>query len=214
MNVANIKRLYPYVLPYKRFAFLNVFFNILYALFSSLSFVALIPMLEVLFDARARIYQKPVYKGISEANIYFKEYLNYQVTQHAGGDPVQALSYIIALVLLLFFLKNIFNYLAIVFINLLRNGVLKDLRNMMYKKIISLPISYFSEKRKGDVISRITTDINEFQTSYLSILGTGTGRARFLPFPDRGNSFGAAYHQVFQCTRGVYQALYRLYSAF
>ena len=170
MNVANIKRLYPYVLPYKRFAFLNVFFNILYALFSSLSFVALIPMLEVLFDARARIYQKPVYKGISEANIYFKEYLNYQVTQHAGGDPVQALSYIIALVLLLFFLKNIFNYLAIVFINLLRNGVLKDLLNMMYKKIISLPISYFSEKRKGDVISRITTDINEFQTSYLSIL--------------------------------------------
>ena len=170
MNVANIKRLYPYVLPYKRFAFLNVFFNILYALFSSLSFVALIPMLEVLFDARARICQKPVYKGISEANIYFKEYLNYQVTQHAGGDPVQALSYIIALVLLLFFLKNIFNYLAIVFINLLRNGVLKDLRNMMYKKIISLPISYFSEKRKGDVISRITTDINEFQTSYLSIL--------------------------------------------
>ena len=170
MNVANIKRLYPYVLPYKRFAFLNVFFNILYALFSSLSFVALIPMLEVLFDARARIYQKPVYKGISEANIYFKEYLNYQVTQHAGGDPVQALSYIIASVLLLFFLKNIFNYLAIVFINLLRNGVLKDLRNMMYKKIISLPISYFSEKRKGDVISRITTDINEFQTSYLSIL--------------------------------------------
>ena len=111
-----------------------------------------------------------MYKGISEANIYFKEYLNYQVTQHAGGDPVQALSYIIALVLLLFFLKNIFNYLAIVFINLLRNGVLKDLRNMMYKKIISLPISYFSEKRKGDVISRITTDINEFQTSYLSIL--------------------------------------------
>ena len=69
MNVANIKRLYPYVLPYKRFAFLNVFFNILYALFSSLSFVALIPMLEVLFDARARIYQKPVYKGISEATI-------------------------------------------------------------------------------------------------------------------------------------------------
>ncbi len=170
MNVANIKRLYPYVLPYKRYIFLNIFFNVLYALFSSLSFVALIPMLEVLFDNNARIYQKPVYKGISEANTYFKEYLNYQVTQHTGGDPVQALSYIIALVLFLFFLKNIFNYLAIIFINLLRNGVLKDLRDMMYKKIISLPISYFSEKRKGDVIARITGDINEFQVSYLSIL--------------------------------------------
>lgn len=170
MNTANIKRLYPYVLPYKKFAFLNIFFNILYALFSSLSFVALIPMLEVLFDARARIYEKPVYKGISEANVYFREYLNYQVTQHTGGDPVQALFYIIGLVLFLFFLKNIFSYLAIVFISLLRNGVLRDLRNMMYRKIISLPISYFSEKRKGDVISRITTDINEFQASYLSIL--------------------------------------------
>ena len=77
MNVANIKRLYPYVLPYKRYIFLNIFFNVLYALFSSLSFVALIPMLEVLFDNNARIYQKPVYKGISEANTYFKEYLNY-----------------------------------------------------------------------------------------------------------------------------------------
>ena len=170
MNTANIRRLYPYVLPYKKFAFLNIFFNILYALFSSLSFVALIPMLEVLFDAGARIYEKPVYKGISGANVYFKEYLNYQVTQHTGGDPVQALFYIIGLVLFLFFLKNIFSYLAIVFISLLRNGVLRDLRNMMYKKIISLPISYFSEKRKGDVISRITTDINEFQASYLSIL--------------------------------------------
>ena len=170
MNTANIKRLYPYVLPYKKFAFLNIFFNILYALFSSLSFVALIPMLEVLFDAGARIYEKPVYKGISGASVYFKEYLNYQVTQHTGGDPVQALFYIISLVLFLFFLKNIFSYLAIVFISLLRNGVLRDLRNMMYKKIISLPISYFSEKRKGDVISRITTDINEFQASYLSIL--------------------------------------------
>ena len=170
INTPNIKRLYPYVLPYKKFAFLNIFFNILYALFSSLSFVALIPMLEVLFDAGARIYEKPVYKGISGANVYFKEYLNYQVTQHTGGDPVQALFYIIGLVLFLFFLKNIFSYLAIVFISLLRNGVLRDLRNMMYKKIISLPISYFSEKRKGDVISRITTDINEFQASYLSIL--------------------------------------------
>ena len=170
MNTANIKRLYPYVLPYKKFAFLNIFFNILYARFSSRSFVALIPMLEVLFDAGARIYEKPVYKGISGASVYFKEYLNYQVTQHTGGDPVQALFYIIGLVLFLFFLKNIFSYLAIVFISLLRNGVLRDLRNMMYKKIISLPISYFSEKRKGDVISRITTDINEFQASYLSIL--------------------------------------------
>ena len=72
--------------------------------------------------------------------------------------------------LFLFFLKNIFNYFAIIFISLLRNGILRDLRNMMYKKIISLPISYFSEKRKGDIIARITTDIAEFQNSYLSIL--------------------------------------------
>lgn len=170
MDLSNIKKILPYALPYKKYAFLNIFFNILYALFSALSFVALIPMLEVLFNENGKVYQKPIYTGISQINTYFKDYLNYYISAYTGESKVDALTIIIIMVLILFLLKNIFNYLAVICINYLRNGVLKDLRNVMYQKMISLPISYFSEKRKGDLMARITGDIGEFQNSYLSIL--------------------------------------------
>ncbi len=170
MNLSNAKKLLPYTLPYKKYAFLNIFFNILYALFSALSFLALIPTLEVLFSEKNKTYEKPIYSGISNVNTYFKDYINYQVNNIAGNSKADALAAVIAIVILLFLLKNLFNYLAIIFINFLRNGVLKDLRNTMYKKIITLPTSYFSEKRKGDLMARISGDLGEFQNSYLSIL--------------------------------------------
>ena len=170
MNLSNAKKLLPYTLPYKKYAFLNILFNFLYALFSALSFLALIPTLEVLFSEKNKTYEKPIYSGISNVNTYFKDYINYQVNNIAGNSKADALAAVIAIVILLFLLKNLFNYLAIIFINFLRNGVLKDLRNTMYKKIITLPTSYFSEKRKGDLMARISGDLGEFQNSYLSIL--------------------------------------------
>ena len=170
MNLSNAKKLLPYTLPYKKYAFLNIFFNFLSALFSALSFLALIPTLEVLFSEKNKTYEKPIYSGISNVNTYFKDYINYEVNNIAGNSKADALAAVIAIVILLFLLKNLFNYLAIIFINFLRNGVLKDLRNTMYKKIITLPTSYFSEKRKGDLMARISGDLGEFQNSYLSIL--------------------------------------------
>ena len=71
---------------------------------------------------------------------------------------------------MLFLLKNICNYLALFFITFLKNGILKDLRNATYNKIIHFPISYFNKKSKGDLITRVTSDVNEIQNSYLSIL--------------------------------------------
>jgi subfamily B ATP-binding cassette protein MsbA len=76
----------------------------------------------------------------------------------------------VAVIISIFLLKNLSDYLALFFITFLRNGVLKDLRNAMYKKTIELPISYYSEKRKGDTISRISNDVNEVQSSFLSLL--------------------------------------------
>ena len=149
---------------------LNIFFNILYALFSALSFVALIPMLDVLFKESDRVYTKPEYNGLSDAKDYLQDYLNYQVTQVAGDDQMIALILVISLVIILFLLKNFFNYAAMYFITFLRNGVLRDIRNAMYRKITDLPVSFFSEKRKGDVIARITSDVLEIQHSFLSIL--------------------------------------------
>ncbi|THD67448.1 ABC transporter ATP-binding protein [Robertkochia marina] len=164
------KKILRFAKPYSKYGYLNIFFNILYALFSALSFVALIPMLDVLFKESDRMYEKPEYTGISSAKDYLQDTLNYQVTQVAGDDQMIALVLVISLVIILFLLKNFFNYAAMYFITYLRNGVLRDVRDAMYKKITELPVSFFTEKRKGDVIARITSDVLEIQHSFLSIL--------------------------------------------
>ncbi len=164
------KKILRFAKPYTRYGYLNIFFNVLYALFSALSFAALIPMLDVLFDKGNKVHVEPVYTGLRHIKDYLQEYMNYRVTQYSGDDEMKGLVLVIGLVLVLFLLKNLFNYLAMYFITFLRNGVLKDIRNAMYQKITDLPISFYSEKRKGDVIARITSDVLEIQHSFLSIL--------------------------------------------
>lgn len=150
--------------------FLNIFFNILYALFSALSFLSLMPMLEVLFGENKTTFEKPEFENLSNFGNNLEEWINYQVSHFSGEDPKLALIFVISSIIVLFFLKNFFNYLAMFFITFLRNGVLTSLRENLYKKIISMPLPFFSEKKKGDVISRITADILEIQHSFLSIL--------------------------------------------
>ncbi len=164
------KKILQFAKPYRKYGFLNIFFNVLYALFSALSFAALIPMLDVLFKPEDKVFEEPEYLGFSNLKDYLQDYINFRVTVYSGDDDMKGLVLVIGLVLVLFLLKNVFNYLAMYFITFLRNGVLKDIRNKMYRKIVDLPISYFSEKRKGDVIARITSDVLEIQHSFLSVL--------------------------------------------
>jgi len=156
--------------PYKQYAVLNIICNIFYALFSTLSFIALIPVINILFDESERVNVKPTWEGLGGIKDYAIESFNYSISQRVSEDQVSALVFICGIVVVLFFLKNLFGYLAAFFITFLRNGVLRDVRDTLYKKILSLPISYFSEKKKGDTISRITADVNEVQNSFLSIL--------------------------------------------
>src|SRR5690606_14288588 len=142
-----------YALPYKRFGVLSIVCNIFYALFSTLSFVALIPVIQILFDKQKRVTQKPVwddslsfFESIAQMKDYAIGYFNYNISQRVAQDELSALVYICGIVIILFFLKNLFGYLSNFFLTFLRNGVLRDLRNDIYKKILSLPISYFSEK--------------------------------------------------------------------
>ena len=157
-------------LPYKKFAFLNVFFNILYALFSALSYVAMIPMMQILFGTTKQTFEPPVYNEVEGIKNYVEGFFNYKITQYMSEDSGKALMFVIATIITLFFLKNIFNYLAMFFITFLRNGVLKDLRNALYKKTTALPVSFFSEKKKGDLMARISSDVLELQHSFLSVL--------------------------------------------
>lgn len=168
-----LKKFIPYILPYKKDITLNIFFNILYSLFSALSFIALVPMLDVLFAKTQVVSEKPVFSGDwFSLGSYAKAYLNYQVEMIARGDTFWALGIVIALVISLFLLKNMFSYLAAFFSTHLRNGVLRDLRNNFYNKIVSQPIAFYSEQRKGDIISRMSGDVNEVQYSLLSGLET------------------------------------------
>ena len=127
-------------------------------------------MLEVLFGDSNRSYKNPEFDGLSNFGNNLEEWLNFQVSTFAGDDPKKALIFVILTIIVLFFFKNFFNYIAMFFITFLRNGVLKDLRQSVYEKIIDLPLPYFSEKKKGDIISRITTDVLEIQHSFLSVL--------------------------------------------
>jgi subfamily B ATP-binding cassette protein MsbA len=165
------RKIIRFAQPYKAYAIGNIIANVFYALFSALSFIALIPMLDVLFNDEAEpVTDEPVYQGLGQAKDYFKDYMSYYIQDVAQEDISTSLLIVITLVIALFFLKNISNYLALYFMTFLRNGVLKDLRNALYKKTIELPLSHYSEKRKGDTIARITSDVLEIQHSFLSIL--------------------------------------------
>jgi subfamily B ATP-binding cassette protein MsbA len=167
----NLIKLIPYTKKYQSNIVWNVTYNILYALFSTISMLTLLPMLEVLFGKNKAIEKAPVYEGIGNIMAFGKNILYYQISEITKGSGAQfALLLVVSLVITTFLLKNIFNYLASYHIMHLKNGVLRDLRKKMFDKIIELPISYYSEKRKGDVMARMLGDVNEVQNSFFSIL--------------------------------------------
>lgn len=165
------KKLYRFATPYKKEIYLNIFFNVLYALFSTLSLIAVIPVLKVIFNDTKAVQIKPVYTGWENLKGFSQDYLNYFLTtnmQEHGQFAV--LMYIIAFIITIFLLKNLCNYFALYFITHMRNGVIKDLRTELYGKLVKLPFSYYSRTTKGDVIAKVTTDVNEISNAFLSVL--------------------------------------------
>ncbi len=166
-----LKKFYRFIIPYKKYAYLNIFFNILYALFSTLSFVALIPVLKVIFGDKGETYVKPTYEGLGNIKSFVEDSLNFFVVDkiETYGD-FKVLMFMVSVIISMFLLKNLFNYLGMYYITFLRNGVLKDIRNVMFDKIVTLPLAFYSEKTKGDTISRVSSDVDEVKNSFLSIL--------------------------------------------
>ena len=157
-----------YAGPYWVYALLNVVFNILSVLFSLVSFALFIPVLQMLFHQMAIPHTAPLLRleiNSIKDNFYF---YTGQMLEKYGNEKM--LIYIGLVIIILYFLKNLFRYLAMYFLAVVRNGVVKDLRNDLYVKILILPLSYFSEKRKGDIIARMTTDVQEVEWSIMSSL--------------------------------------------
>ncbi len=162
-----------YAGPYKQSAYANVLFNMGYALFNVLSILIFIPTLGILFGTQPEVTEAPVYEGISSLKGYVEGNLNYRLTQESNANgPIRALLIIVVLSALIFFLKNLFRYLALYALASLRTGMVKDLQNDLYDQLIDLPIAYSSEKRKGDLLSRMTSDIKEIESAIINSLET------------------------------------------
>lgn len=169
--MSNLKKLLPYTKPYKSHIVWNVIYNVFYAFFSTISMLTLLPVLDVLFGKTKAVLTKPIYTGIGDIKQFGTDYMYFQISTLSKGNSIQvALLFVVLMVITTFFFKNLFNYLASHHIMHLKNGVLKDLRKSMYNKIIELPVSYYSEKRKGDIMARMLGDVNEVQNSFFSIL--------------------------------------------
>ena len=167
-----IKKLSVFILDFKKYGILNIISNIFYAIFSTLAMVSLMPMINVLFGESPRVTQEPSLEELGgNYKVYFSDYINYLITKTTIDQGAEkALLYLIITIISMFLLKNLFSYLGLYFITFLKNGVLKNLRNAIYSKIVTLPISYYSEKKKGDILSRISDDVNQVQNSLLAIL--------------------------------------------
>ena len=158
------------ILVYKKELILNVIFSMLYAFFSALAFLSLMPMLEVLFNGSPKINIQPNYENYDSIGTFLEDWLNFQVSSFSGNDTENAILFVVGTVIILFFLKNLTNYFSLFFSTLIRNSVIKDIKEKVFDKIIVLPLKYFSENKKGDLIARMSSDVLEVQTSYLSIV--------------------------------------------
>ena len=167
------KDILKYEKKYRKFTILNIAFNILYAIFNVLSVLAFIPVLGILFETDKKVVVKPVYENLLGLGAYLKDSFYYYISEKIASEGnIKTLVFICLLAISLFFLKNLFRYLASYVITFLRTGVVKDLRDNLYHKIVELPISYFSEKRKGDIIARMTSDVQEVENSILTSIET------------------------------------------
>ena len=161
-------RITKYIKPYIPFAILNIISNTISVLFSLVSLTMVIPFLSILFKTQDPVNNPPPLSFNANA---IKENFYSVISQiiEQKGEP-EALLFICFLVLITFFFRNLFRYLALYFLTPIRNGIVHDLRMDLHKKIISLPLPFFTEKKKGDLTARLTTDLVEIEWSIMSSL--------------------------------------------
>lgn len=166
----SLRTIYRYVSKYPALVISYFSFNILSAIFGLISLGLLSPFLMLIFK------QGDAFKAVTQTGVttrfnpisYFKEWL-YNVLQQPGGS-VKALLVICFVVFGSILLKNLFAYLSLYFLNPIRNRIINDMRSGMFYKIIKLPIGYFSEQRKGDIMSRLSNDLADVEASTVSVL--------------------------------------------
>ena len=163
-----------FVPPYKKYLGLSVLFNVLSAIFNIFSFAALIPILQILFQVdggiRANDYMTwngdwGTIKEVATNNLYY--YIQEFIVAHSASAALLVIGLFLAFMT---FLKTTAYFLSSATIIPIRTGIVRDIRNQLYQKITSLSLGFFSEERKGDIIARMSGDVQEVESSIMSSL--------------------------------------------
>lgn len=157
-------------LEHKKKAILVIFFNLLFVIFNLLSLILFIPFLKLIFNQETIIENvKPVYDG--DFFEYGTKYYDYILNGYIESNGAKAaLLFVCISVLLAFLFKNIFRYGAIYYQSDIRVSVVRDMRLKLYEKIIKLPLSYFNEEKKGGLLTRMTSDMEEIENASVAVL--------------------------------------------
>jgi ATP-binding cassette, subfamily B, bacterial MsbA len=165
-------RILQYLKKYSARVILNITFNIVSVIFSLVSITMLIPFLQLLFLQDISTNDKiPDLPGFALNVEYFKGVFYHFFTKIiVEQGKIEALIFICVTVIIIFFLKNLFRYAALFFLAPVRHGIVKDIRNELFAKLLSLPLSFYSNEKKGDVLTRMTSDVSEIEYGIISML--------------------------------------------
>jgi ATP-binding cassette, subfamily B, bacterial MsbA len=164
----NIGKILQFLLPYWQKGALNISFNLLSAVFAVSSVAIAIPFLGILFQNEPEIESVGEFQYTVDSLLeHFNYYISNMITTQG---PTRALIFLSLLIIMMSFFKTFFHFLGMYYLAPIRNGVVRDIRDQIYDKVMVLPLSYFSETRKGDVIARMTGDVQEIETSVVSSL--------------------------------------------
>jgi subfamily B ATP-binding cassette protein MsbA len=162
-------RIVRYAYPYKMTVVFSVLANLMATIFSLASIGLVVPVLQIIFKNAPAATAAPVYKD--DLIGYAQDLLAFEIgTRMQNTGQQEALLYVCFLVIGAFFFKNVFRYLAQYTLAPMRNGITRDLRLDLHAKILALPIGFFTEQRKGDIISRMTADLKEIENGILATI--------------------------------------------
>ena len=168
MKINKFNRVLAYVKPYWGSVTMNIVFVVLSTIFSLFSFSMIVPFLNLLFNPDNLITVKPEFSLSSDALL---ETMNYYISAIiiAKGQKM-ALLFICAMLVFAFFLRNLTTYMASYYMASVRVNSIKDMRAAVYNKMLVLPLSFYSRQKKGDIMARITTDLQEIEVSIMNYL--------------------------------------------